>query len=219
MIIALKIMIQFGRDKVSDVIQLDEKVIDYWNKRGCDVSPSGDMILLNGQPKFRDISKHIIGEMSDEEYQDYRKAIKKRHRHKYLSMRKRERLKFKARHTDKNFTDIVASRVDQINNDLNDLIQDHEKKLFKQREKYFTKFDFINEDLLKICLKHDVSIEQLKAKSRKQRFAIPRREAYSLLKEKYGLSYPRIGQILGGRDHTTVLHGYRKFKAEHEVSK
>jgi len=33
-----------------------------------------------------------------------------------------------------------------------------------------------------------------------------------LLREYSGMSYPAIGRLLGGRDHTTIIHAYRKVK-------
>ena len=33
-----------------------------------------------------------------------------------------------------------------------------------------------------------------------------------LLREDFSISYPSIGQKLGGRDHTTVIHSCEKMK-------
>lgn len=33
------------------------------------------------------------------------------------------------------------------------------------------------------------------------------------LKRMFGMSFPSIGRLLGGRDHTTALHAYRKIDA------
>jgi chromosomal replication initiator protein len=35
-----------------------------------------------------------------------------------------------------------------------------------------------------------------------------------LLREEYSVSYPSIGEKLGGRDHTTVIHSCEKIKGE-----
>ena len=35
-----------------------------------------------------------------------------------------------------------------------------------------------------------------------------------LLREEFNISYPAIGDKLGGRDHTTVIHSYEKIKRE-----
>ena len=35
-----------------------------------------------------------------------------------------------------------------------------------------------------------------------------------ILREDFAVSYPTIGQKLGGRDHTTVIHSCEKIKAE-----
>jgi hypothetical protein len=36
---------------------------------------------------------------------------------------------------------------------------------------------------------------------------------YFEVHENFGRSFPQIGRLFGGRDHTTALHGYRKVKA------
>ncbi|MDO8429597.1 MAG: chromosomal replication initiator protein DnaA [Candidatus Daviesbacteria bacterium] len=47
---------------------------------------------------------------------------------------------------------------------------------------------------------------------RKKEFVTPRQLAMYLLYEECRLPYERIGQILGGRDHTTILHGVEKIR-------
>ena len=37
-----------------------------------------------------------------------------------------------------------------------------------------------------------------------------------LLREDFNVSYPLIGQKLGGKDHTTVIHSYLKIKRDLE---
>jgi chromosomal replication initiator protein len=38
-----------------------------------------------------------------------------------------------------------------------------------------------------------------------------------LIREETGTSLPRIGELLGGRDHTTVMHGCEKIAAQIET--
>ena len=40
----------------------------------------------------------------------------------------------------------------------------------------------------------------------------PRQIAMFILREDFNISYPTIGQKLGGRDHTTVMHSCDKVK-------
>ena len=44
----------------------------------------------------------------------------------------------------------------------------------------------------------------------------PRQMAMYLLREETKSSFPEIGQRLGGRDHSTVIHAYEKIKLEEE---
>jgi chromosomal replication initiator protein len=50
----------------------------------------------------------------------------------------------------------------------------------------------------------------LKSSSRRQSAVSARAMAIYLARELAGLSYDRIGESLGGRDHTTIMHSYRK---------
>lgn len=61
-----------------------------------------------------------------------------------------------------------------------------------------------------------VEIREIKGKKRTKDLVLPRHIAMYLLKEITQLPLIDIGQALGGRDHTTVLHGCGKIKLELE---
>ena len=49
-------------------------------------------------------------------------------------------------------------------------------------------------------------------KTRRKEIVRPRQIIMYFLREDFNISYPAIGQKLGGRDHTTVIHSYEKIK-------
>lgn len=53
-----------------------------------------------------------------------------------------------------------------------------------------------------------------KAKKRTKNLATRGRLPMYLCREMTDLSLPKIGELFGGRDHTTVLHAYDKIAAE-----
>ena len=55
-----------------------------------------------------------------------------------------------------------------------------------------------------------IKIDELFTKKRTQNIAYPRQIAMYLCRELADMSYPRIGEQFGGRDHTTVIHAYEK---------
>lgn len=59
-----------------------------------------------------------------------------------------------------------------------------------------------------------VSIGELTGRSRAARIALQRQIVMYLIREETGASLPQIGELLGGRDHTTVIHGYERIAAE-----
>lgn len=58
----------------------------------------------------------------------------------------------------------------------------------------------------------DVTIEDLRSKSRSRTLVNARQIAMYLLRELTDMSLPRIGQELGDRDHTTVMYADRKIR-------
>jgi chromosomal replication initiator protein len=53
-------------------------------------------------------------------------------------------------------------------------------------------------------------LERILGRDRSREVALPRQIAMYLLREETGISLPQIGEILGGRDHTTVMYGCDK---------
>jgi chromosomal replication initiator protein len=45
---------------------------------------------------------------------------------------------------------------------------------------------------------------------RNKEIVLPRQIAIYFMRKELSLSYPKIGGIMGGRDHTTIIHGYEK---------
>ncbi|EEH64306.1 chromosomal replication initiator protein DnaA [Gleimia coleocanis DSM 15436] len=60
----------------------------------------------------------------------------------------------------------------------------------------------------------DVTIEHLCSADRTKTLVEARQIAMYLCRELTDLSLPKIGQAFGGRDHTTVMHAYRKISKE-----
>jgi chromosomal replication initiator protein len=58
-----------------------------------------------------------------------------------------------------------------------------------------------------------VATEELLGKRRTREIAIARQVAMFLARDLTTMSLPQIGQALGGRDHTTVMHGCNKISA------
>jgi chromosomal replication initiator protein len=63
---------------------------------------------------------------------------------------------------------------------------------------------------------YNIPTANLTGKTRRQDVVYPRQIAIFLLREVYGKSYQIIGEKLGGRDHTTVMHSYEKIKVDKE---
>lgn len=73
-------------------------------------------------------------------------------------------------------------------------------------------------DVLGAVVRHyNVSVKDLQGRSRTRDIVAPRQAAMYLLREETGLSLVDIGQQLGNRDHTTVMHGIAKVEREIET--
>lgn len=68
-----------------------------------------------------------------------------------------------------------------------------------------------------VCRAAGVSVEEVTGKQRDRRVTLPRQIAMFLLRERTDLSLIQVGALLGGRDHSTVLHSCEKIAAEIEA--
>ena len=73
--------------------------------------------------------------------------------------------------------------------------------------------DYIQETVAKF---YGISAEDIKGSKKPKNIAYPRQIAMYLTREMLDLSYPQIGEIFGGRDHTTVMHAYTKISKDIE---
>lgn len=64
-----------------------------------------------------------------------------------------------------------------------------------------------------------IRVEDLSNKKRTQNIAYPRQIAMYLCRDLADLSYPKIGELFGGRDHTTVIHAYEKISTTKDTDK
>ncbi|MBI2020433.1 chromosomal replication initiator protein DnaA [Candidatus Daviesbacteria bacterium] len=65
-----------------------------------------------------------------------------------------------------------------------------------------------------ICSYFDLSLKDLTGPKRQKELVLPRHITMYILAEELGMTVEKIGQLLGGRDHTTVMHGRDRIKKQ-----
>jgi len=88
-----------------------------------------------------------------------------------------------------------------------DLVADY-TGIEKVAQEYLTPARRILRD---VAERHGVSPRDILGPRCLKVFTIPRFEFYYRVVSETKLSFPQIGRICGGRDHTTVLHGVRSY--------
>ncbi|MEI6190905.1 MAG: chromosomal replication initiator protein DnaA [bacterium] len=61
---------------------------------------------------------------------------------------------------------------------------------------------------------YGITENEIYEKTRKTAVLKPRQVVMYILREDFNVSYPTIGEKLGGKDHTTVMHSYEKIKED-----
>lgn len=63
---------------------------------------------------------------------------------------------------------------------------------------------------------YKLTVEKLLGRDRTKEVAHPRQIAMHLLREEAKISFPQIGEVLGGRDHSTVMSAIEKIKTQYD---
>lgn len=89
-----------------------------------------------------------------------------------------------------------------------DLVRESIKDLLALQDKLVT----IENIIKTVAEYYKMKVSDLLSKRRTRSLARPRQIAMALAKELTNHSLPEIGEAFGGRDHTTVLHAFRKIE-------
>jgi chromosomal replication initiator protein len=65
-----------------------------------------------------------------------------------------------------------------------------------------------------VCHYYNVDIERIRGKRREREIVWPRQVAMYLMRQETSASLLQIGMEIGGRDHTTIMHGWEKIQRE-----
>ncbi len=77
----------------------------------------------------------------------------------------------------------------------------------------------VNELIKLVAEFYGLNTESLCDKTRRKEVVRPRQIAMYILREDFNISFPTIGEKMGGRDHTTVIHSCEKVKNDLKVDK
>lgn len=69
------------------------------------------------------------------------------------------------------------------------------------------------------CIVFDVLPAELRGKSRTQKIVFARQFVSYWACRRTSLSLPQIGKLMGGKDHTTILHGAKAYVAKRRAMK
>ncbi|WIY54132.1 helix-turn-helix domain-containing protein [Devosia sp. YIM 151766] len=72
--------------------------------------------------------------------------------------------------------------------------------------------------LREVSEKHKVAMVDLLSTRRARAYVLARHEAMYRMRHETSMSYPQIGRRMGGRDHSTVMHGIRKHAERMEAA-
>lgn len=86
-----------------------------------------------------------------------------------------------------------------------------EQLLGKRKDEIQNKKKVSSEEIIEaVCNQYSIKKKQILGNSRVKSFALPRQILMYLLRTELNLPLQEVGRIIGGRDHTTVMHAVEK---------
>ncbi len=158
------------------------------------------------------------GMITDIGYPDFetRVAIIKKKLDIHKETLSEEIINYIAANVQKNIRELegVLNKVLLYNKIQNNLTLDVVKKIFEKGSKKIKKMTTFSNIVKIVSEFFDLKEEELLTPSRKSEYVIARQFIMYLLRNELKLSYPAIGERLGGKDHTTVMYACKKIDEE-----
>ena len=95
-------------------------------------------------------------------------------------------------------------------------LSQREKESFKNSQRSL-RFRITKDEILQIiAYECSVSVEDIVAKTRKTEVVNGRFIFCGVMKEYFGYSLKKIGEFVGNRDHTTIIHSIKEYKNRYQ---
>jgi hypothetical protein len=107
-----------------------------------------------------------------------------------------------------NLSDQGAGRADLL---VSGIGRENDPQTFKKRS--YLEVELI---LSAVAKYYEIPLSDLKSTTRMASVALPRQICMYLIRKYFDFSYKKIGTVLGGKDHTTVLYACKKIQADAE---
>ena len=110
----------------------------------------------------------------------------------------------------------IVARASILKKEINvELVEELFYDIIKTKSKVITKEKIINV----ISEYYNIPLEEMKSTKRKKDIAKARQVAMYFLRDILQLPFMAIGEVFGGKDHTTVMHSVSKVEAEMKSNK
>lgn len=110
----------------------------------------------------------------------------------------------------------VVAKASLLNRNINvELVEEIFYDILKTKTKIVTK----DKVLSVVSEYYNISLEEMKSSKRKQEIAKSRQVAMYFLRDMLQIPLASIGDIFGGKDHTTVMHSCAKIEEERKTNK
>ena len=77
-----------------------------------------------------------------------------------------------------------------------------------------------HDDVIQVVAEHfDITPADILGSVRKKEIVVPRQVSMFIIRKDLGYSYEKIGELFGGRNHTTVMHAFTKVSRELKTDK
>ncbi len=163
----------------------------------------------------------LTAELEKPDYQLRKVILRNKVRHDGLSIGD-EVLEYIANHVTENVRDMEGVIVSLMAHSMvynREVDIDLAERVLSKCVKFEKKEVSVEQILDKVCVYFDVDQKMVSSKSRKREYAQARQISMFLSKKLTDQSFSRIGELIGKKDHATVLHACKTIKNLIEIDK